>query len=77
MTFSIRRRVMLFLCFSVKEVLVSCHLTPLSGTLMYYCIHYIDALCRAYLSILFDQHSPTAPKSGGVNTRRRMDGTAF
>ena len=77
MTFSIRRRVMLFLCFSVKEVLVSCHLTPLSGTLMYYCIHYLDALRHAYLYVLFDQNSPNALKSGGVNTKRRMDVSPF
>ena len=44
---------------------------------MYYCIHYIDALRHSYLSVLFDQNLLNVPKSGGFNTKRRMDGTPF
>ena len=45
---------MLFSCLSVKEVLVSSHLTALSGPLSYYRAHYSDALRYAYLCVLFN-----------------------
>jgi hypothetical protein len=84
--FSLRPQIMLFSCFSVKEVLVSSHLAPLSGPVLYYRIHYPDLLCQAYLFVLNDQDGANVPRldlnastvsSSGSVTMRRMDEIPF
>jgi hypothetical protein len=54
--FPIRPQIMLFSCFSVKEVLDSSYLVPPSRLLSDYRIH-SDALCYVYLYVLIDQDS--------------------
>jgi hypothetical protein len=83
--FSIRPQTMLFFCFSVKGVLVSSHLAPLTGPL--YSLFRRHMLCLP-VCVLIDHDSAnvlpldmllidgwTLPCSGGVIKRRRMDKT--
>ena len=72
--FSFHRLVMLFFLF-FRWRFWFCHLTPLSRSLLRYCIHYSDALRDVYLCVPTAQDSANIPKLGGINTRR--DGIFF
>ena len=70
--FCIRPQIMLFFCFSVKEVLVSGHFGPLSGLLLHNRIHCPDALRYSYLCVLIDQDSVKVLRLDIVITRRNL-----